>query len=452
MSEAPAQAESRPARPRAPLGVISAILVVVLAGTIAFVTVNYFQLSSMTNVSASIDGAQQELVFAYSGLMDANEGFDRFLIDGSPTSRANVVNGSASFVRHTAVIQTFTSQHQLLDASAATKALSAAFVRWHTKFAAAALQGRVRLRDIGAADVFADQAQAEMDRLDRALVDAREAQVNAVQRQGLISQACIGFAIMVLAAIGFAVDYRRRREQAASVALLELRAGALERSNGALQDFAYVASHDLQEPLRMVSSYTQLLARRYKGRLDADADEFIAYAVDGAKRMHVLIQDILEYSRVDAAGDTLLPVAVRDVFRAAVVNLDGAIAESSADVSSGTLPRAIGDQRQLAQLFQNVIGNALKYRGADVPRVRVTAEKDGDMLRFAIRDNGIGIAPEYFDRIFRMFQRLHAKSEYGGTGIGLAICKRIVERHGGRMWVASKPGTGSTFFFTLRAA
>jgi PAS domain S-box-containing protein len=224
----------------------------------------------------------------------------------------------------------------------------------------------------------------------------------------------------------------------------------LNRSNEELGQFAYIASHDLQEPLRMVASYTQLLSRRYKGKLDADADEFIAFAVDGASRMQRLIQDLLAYSRVGTKGKDLLSISSENAFEQAIINLRGAIEEGGALVTHDPLPAVKADEVQLVQLFQNLIGNAIKYQKGGIPKVHVTATSaDGKRWAFSVRDNGLGIDPQYFERIFGMFQRLHKRDEFAGTGIGLAICKKIVERHGGSISVASNPGQGSTFQFDL---
>ncbi|HET7671962.1 MAG TPA: PAS domain S-box protein [Burkholderiales bacterium] len=223
----------------------------------------------------------------------------------------------------------------------------------------------------------------------------------------------------------------------------------LKRSNAELEQFAYVASHDLQEPLRMVSSYTQLLGRRYGDKLQGDAQEFMDYIVDGAARMKQLIEDLLAYSRVGTKGKEFRPTPLDASLKRAVTNLRAAIEEAGASVTWDPLPTVAIDEVQLAQLFQNLIGNALKFRGPSVPRVHVSAaEQEGDW-RITIADNGIGIEPQYFERIFMLFQRLHAMGEYPGTGIGLAICKKVVERHGGTIWVTSAPGEGSQFHFTL---
>ncbi|HEU0036814.1 MAG TPA: ATP-binding protein [Kofleriaceae bacterium] len=233
---------------------------------------------------------------------------------------------------------------------------------------------------------------------------------------------------------------------------LEQRVDELARSNAELERFAYVASHDLQEPLRMVASYNQLLARRYKGQLGEDADEFIGYTVEGVTRMQRLINDLLAYSRVGSRAGDRKPVELTRAFDAAIANLGGAIGDANALISHDDLPRVVGDETQLAQLLQNLIGNAIKFHGDAPPKVHVGARRDGAMWAICVRDNGIGIAPEYFERVFVIFQRLHPREKYPGTGIGLAICKKIVERHGGKIWVESKPGEGSNVWFTLPAA
>jgi PAS domain S-box-containing protein len=224
----------------------------------------------------------------------------------------------------------------------------------------------------------------------------------------------------------------------------------LKRSNDQLEQFAYVASHDLQEPLRMVASYTQLLAKRYKGRLDSDADEFIAYAVDGCNRMQSLIRDLLAYSRSGGDGRALREASGNAALQEALTNLRGAIEDSGAIVTHDPLPNLVTDETQLVQLFQNLVGNAIKYHGPAIPLVHVSAMQSGDReWIFSVRDNGLGIAPQYFERIFIIFQRLHGKHEFEGTGIGLAICKKNVEQLGGRIWVESQVDNGSTFYFAL---
>ena len=242
---------------------------------------------------------------------------------------------------------------------------------------------------------------------------------------------------------------RKRAEQA-----LATRASELARSNAELEQFAYVASHDLQEPLRMVASYTQLLARRYRGKLDPDADEFIAFVTEGVTRMKQLIQDLLTFSRVGTQGKPLAPVDAAESLEGALQHLHPTLEETGAQVTHDPLPTVLADDGQLVQLFQNLIANGIKFRRpGEPPRIHVSAQRlNGGTWELSVKDNGIGIAPEYFERIFVLFQRLHTRDEYPGTGIGLSICKKIAERHGGRIRVDSKPGEGATFFFTLKPA
>lgn len=249
------------------------------------------------------------------------------------------------------------------------------------------------------------------------------------------------------------VDITERKRQEEQLRLLNTdlgkRANELAASNAELERFAYIASHDLQEPLRMVSSFLQLLQKRYKGQLDQKADQYIYYAVDGAERMKALIMDLLEYSRVGSSKDNFDEVdtavimqEIGDIFRERIIAV-------RARVDIDPLPKVWGDKVQLTQLFQNLLSNALKYHSERLPSIRVHAREEAAYWLFSVADNGIGIDPQFFHKIFIIFQRLHNKSDYSGTGIGLAICKKIVERHGGRIWVESRPGEGSTFYFTI---
>jgi PAS domain S-box-containing protein len=250
--------------------------------------------------------------------------------------------------------------------------------------------------------------------------------------------------ILVTAAIRDITERRRDQER-----LLQT-VGELKRSNDELEHFAYVASHDLQEPLRMVASYTQLLAKRYKGRLDSDADDFIAFAVDGSNRMQRLINDLLAYSRAGASVDPPRRISSEAALQLALTNLQATITESAAVVTHDSLPLVTMDDTQLTQVFQNLIGNAVKYRSKEVPRVHVSAiSTTGTEWVFSVRDNGLGIEPQYFEKIFVLFQRLHGRGEFAGTGIGLAICKKMLERMGGRIWVESQASNGATFHFAV---
>jgi PAS domain S-box-containing protein len=230
---------------------------------------------------------------------------------------------------------------------------------------------------------------------------------------------------------------------------LQRTADELARSNADLKQFAYVASHDLREPLRSITGFAKLLQKRYKGKLDEKADEFIDYISDGVKRMEGLIRDLLEYSQVDRKGKDFAPVNCSVALQEAINNLRSAIEESGAELSYDLLPTVIADFSHLSRLFQNLISNAIKFRSSESLKIRISARQKGDEWIFSVRDNGIGIDPQFFERIFLIFQRLHTAREYEGTGLGLAICKKIVERHGGQIWVESAQGKGSTFYFTI---
>ncbi|MHC4919646.1 MAG: sensor histidine kinase [Planctomycetota bacterium] len=248
---------------------------------------------------------------------------------------------------------------------------------------------------------------------------------------------------LILLAIEDITERKRAKEERAHYTR------ELARSNADLEQFAYVASHDLQEPLRMVASFCTLLAERYRGKLDADADDFIGFAVEGATRMQALIEGLLQYSRVARRGGGFEPTACEVVLEQATANLETLIVENGAIVTHDPLPTVQADRSQLVQLFQNLIGNAVKFHGEQPPRVHVGAQREEDGWTFFVRDNGIGIEPRFGERVFEIFQRLHERDRYPGTGVGLSICKRIVEHHGGRIWVESQLGKGATFFFTL---
>jgi PAS domain S-box-containing protein len=248
-------------------------------------------------------------------------------------------------------------------------------------------------------------------------------------------------------AVAMVVDITERKRIESELARVH---AELVRSNAELAQFAYVASHDLQEPLRMITGYLQLLQRRYQDHLDDEAQEFIRYAVDGATRMKGLIQDLLRLSRAGTKALQVREVEAASICRSACANLHVAIEESGAEVIIEDLPAITADSGLLTQVFQNIIGNALKFHAKDVrPRIAVSAQAQGDGWTFSIQDNGIGIEPKYTQRIFRIFERLHGADEYGGSGVGLAISQRIIERHGGRIWLESERGKGSTFFFSI---
>ncbi len=249
--------------------------------------------------------------------------------------------------------------------------------------------------------------------------------------------------------IGVFAAARDITERKKAEEILKLKLEELARSNAELEQFAYVSSHDLQEPLRMISSYLQLLQRRYQGNLDEKADKYIYFAVDGASRMQNLINDLLEFSRVTTRGREPEPTDCEFVLNQVLSNLELYIKENKATVSHDPLPEVMADNTQLAQVFQNLIINGIKFHSEEAPKIHISAEKKANEWLFSVQDNGIGIDPQYSEKIFEVFKRLHKKEEYPGTGIGLAICKKIVERHGGRIWVESELGKGSTFYFTL---
>jgi signal transduction histidine kinase len=275
-----------------------------------------------------------------------------------------------------------------------------------------------------------------------------------IDRSARIRNVEIGSVIVLVVLFGAAGLTFGRERFLVEVRLRETlaeRNAMLERSNQALEEFAYVASHDLQEPLRAISGFTKLLQQRYAGKFDADADEFMEFIVDGTLRMKNLIDDVLRYSRVTTHGRPFVAVDLNDAVRGAAQNLQALLSASSAQISFGKLPEVEGDPTQLGQLLQNLISNGVKYNRSRPPRVEISAVQNHEREWIvSVKDNGIGIDPKYQERIFRIFARLHTREEFGGTGIGLALCRRILDRHGGRIWVDSVEGEGATFSFTLR--
>lgn len=246
-------------------------------------------------------------------------------------------------------------------------------------------------------------------------------------------------------AIRFDITAQKRIEEELVKALLDV-----EQSNSELEQFAYIASHDLQEPLRMIGSYSQLLTRRYEGKLDAKADQYINYITEGVQRMQTLIKDLLHYSRTATSKEDMQPVDLNIVMTEVLTDLKVAIETSHADIKVSPLPSLKANHTQVRQLFQNLIGNAIKFRGDESPVIEVSVQEESEVWQFSIKDNGIGIDPEFSEKIFMLFQRLNDREKYPGTGIGLAVCKKIVERHGGKIWIESEAGKGTTFFFTMR--
>lgn len=441
------------ARPRVTptaLTLVGIIVVSIIAGVFlyravdadrtAFFMASQFRLNLQTYLTLVVD--QETAVRAY----DATRG----------TGSAGFLQPfRASRPQYDAVLAALLADRaKLPQAAERVRAADALHRRWLIEIA-----GPI-MRRPGNASNFALEARGKriVDALRAQILPAQTIAARAATERRLAAGRSVAFSIAVIVLFvvvaglialrserRFALDQQRLRAE------IERRNAALERSNHALQEFAYVASHDLQEPLRSVASFTQLLRKRYGPQLDVTANEYIDFAVDGAVRMQRLIDDILAYSRVTTHGKPLQPVDLNESAARAIANLRFTIEQSGAAVRTAPLPRVLGDPVQLAQLLQNLIGNALKYGGTPA-EVSVTAAREGEVWRVCVADNGIGIAPEYHERVFRIFQRLHTRAEYSGTGIGLAICKGIVERHGGRIWVESQAGRGATFCFTLRDA
>ena len=359
----------------------------------------------------------------------------------------------ASYARQMTELRSELAIPRLNDVAQQLDQLDRDHVLWERRIAAPILL------DPGstAASTLLDRGSTLIDRMD-ALIGSMSQRLSARSSQiaGIANVAIITWIVLIalltttFGLLAVAGERKRRAQELVLRTDIAARNTALERSNQSLQEFAYVASHDMQEPLRTVASFTQLLQKRYAGQLDAQADEYIAFAVDGALRMQRLIADILQYSRLTTHGQNFERVAIGDVIERAQDDLRAVIEERAARVLvGGTMPELLGDPVQLRQLFANLIGNAIKYNISEAPKVTISARREREAWVFRVADNGIGIAPEHHEQIFNMFSRLHSRAEYAGTGIGLALARRIVERHGGRIWVESSEGVGTSFFFTL---
>jgi signal transduction histidine kinase len=428
-------------------------LVVIIVADVLVGIITYYRLQSNRSVIVTVFQAREDLQALLTLVIDQETAVRA--VDATGGSYPQFFDPYMSAeAQYPYVLQSLHAELQTPQVAAAHRYVDDAdrlHARWlasvaHPIIASPATPQAVNLEIRGKQIV--DRIRSDLARAQAITESAAVTAEQAASTYVLLAISIIVLFVIAAGAIALWIERQQTLERRRFRQQIQERNAALERSNAALQEFAYVASHDLQEPLRTVASFTQLLQKRYAGKLDATADEFIGFAVEGAQRMQRLIQDILLYSRVTTTGKPLQPTDLNAPARRAVENLKVAIEERGARVEVEPLPAVMGDDVQLTQLLQNLIGNALKYAAAQ-PRVLVQADQNGEAWRICVKDNGIGIAPEYHQRIFRIFQRLHTRSEYGGTGIGLAICKSIVDRHGGRIWVESEAGKGSTFCFTL---
>jgi len=444
--------------------------------------------SVVSFTSLSQNGKDRALVTHTYVVMEKLDAVLANLIDAETGQRGYIITGEVSYLEPYNNSRTHVNQNlaDLRSMTADNLAQQRALDRLEPAATAmlSTLQERIEIRDRlgmaaaaeeirkGAAKLHMDEIRALITGMrveENQLLASRSAEADASLRKTrivIVVGEILGFSFLSLAGaiVGQEMRRRSRAEQevrqlnadlekrvAERTAELDERAKELARSNSELQQFAYVASHDLQEPLRMVASFTQLLAKRYKDKLDDDAREFIDYAVDGATRMQTLISDLLTYARVGTQGKALAPTNCEELLDRVLQSIKFVIEETGAVISRDPLPVVMADPQQLGQLFQNLLTNAIKFRGKEPPSIKISVEKTGRDWKISVRDNGIGIAQEHADRIFVIFQRLHTKTEYPGTGIGLAICKKIIERHRGRIWFEPTPGGGSTFCFTIPA-
>ncbi len=434
-------------RSRAETLFLALVLLTIAVGAIAFELIASSRAVLRDGFESRID--LQSLLQA---TVDQETGMRGYVASGSEIFLQPYVQGTSAYGAALRSLRGHLVQPRLSPLRGIADQFDAEHVQWidrvvHPLVEAPRRSDRVSLEIDGKRDV--DRMRALAARGQSAANGAIDAGSTSAQQTIIGSIAAIVFLTIVLGTAAMRnLQSQYHAEQRLRAEIAE-RNVALEQSNQALQEFAYVASHDLQEPLRTVASFTQLLQKRYAGILDAQADEYIAFAVDGARRMQTLINDILQFSRITTHGKAFERVELHDVVDRAIGNLRGTIDERHAGVFVGRLPQIAGDAGQLTQVFQNLIGNGIKYNVSVPPRVEVRAELNHDAVTVHVEDNGIGIHPEYHDRVFRIFSRLHTREEYPGTGIGLAICKRIIERHGGRIWLESSEGQGARFSFTL---
>ena len=473
-----------------------AVVVVMVLVVAAAVSVGASALHSLGNARSLVvdqaDPASRQALVLANALVDEETGLRGYVLTGQQDFLQPYQEGQqqeAQAVQALRQLQT----GDLASANASLDAVQRAVNQWRTRYAVQALDQR-STSDIDQGKALFDQVRTALAAQQAVLATARNAGRTVLNNAsnylivvGIVVAATLLVLIIVLALLahygvvrpvsklvaqvrvvadgqfqrqvsgsgpweivnlGYDVDLMRLHIVDELENLMRMH-DELERSNRELEQFAYVASHDLQEPLRKVASFCQLLERRYKGQLDERADQYIGFAVDGAKRMQVLINDLLAFSRVGRLTREQVVVSCDEIVAQATANLGTAIEEAGAEITAGPLPAVRGEPALLAAVFQNLIGNAVKFHGDEPPRVTLSAARDGDFWAFTCADNGIGIEPEYADRIFVIFQRLHPKDAYPGTGIGLAMCRKIIEYHGGRIWLDTDAGRGTTFRFTL---
>ncbi len=431
-------------------------MLALMALTIAIGVAAYAAIDSNRAMVLAGSAAREELAVLLNNVLDEETGVRGYLATRNRLFLAPYDAAQRDYPQRYARLLRDLRAPMYAQTRAELAGFDALHARWERDTLAPLLASRGRgvtlaleLRGKAQVDAMRARAAAVGRTLDR--VNRRERRFTTAVIGGTIGGIVLLTALF--GSLALRAESRRAEQERALRTEIAERNDALEQSNRALEEFAYVASHDLQEPLRTVASFAGLLQQRYLGRLDAEADEFLHYIVDGATRMRALIADVLEYSRVTTQGAPLEPVPLQRVLDRTRAALRVSLDERGAVISSDSLPTVLGDERQLEQVFQNLIGNALKYHRGEHPRIEILASSGSDgIVTIGVRDDGIGIAPEHHDAVFGIFSRLHSRGEYAGNGIGLAICKRVIERHGGRIRLESEPGRGTTVYFTLSSA